>query len=434
MPFSLKFLSALIACCLLAPSCFAVEGQHYSVNYEPTGREGGLQIRVKHTLWIPDSAKTVRGIIIHQHGCGEGACKSGETAAYDLHWQALAAKWDCALLGPSYRQAQEQSCRLWCDPRNGSASVLLSSLQKLAKDSKHPEVTTVPWCLWGHSGGGFWASLMQMEYPERIVSIWFQSGTAYGYWNKDGEDVEAPTITKAAMQIPMMANPGIKERDHERFHVAWDYSLAMFKDYRRRGAPIAFTPDPATGHDTGDSRYLAIPFFDTTLALRLPDQIGNPLKPIDQTAGYLAKVESSEIVAASEYKGDPLDASWLPNKKYAKQWSEFVKTGAVSDSSAPPKPSDLETKTTDAGILVTWKAAADFESGIRLFIVLRDGKEIGRIPTNSPKRAYRNLFQGKTYGDTPTAEFPKMRFIDKDGNVSARYKVISVNSVGLESN
>ena len=63
-----------------------------------------------------DSAKTVRGIIIHQHGCGEGACKSGETAAYDLHWQALAAKWDCALLGPSYRQAQEQSCRLWCDP------------------------------------------------------------------------------------------------------------------------------------------------------------------------------------------------------------------------------------------------------------------------------------------------------------------------------
>ena len=124
----------------------------------------------------------------------------------------------------------------------------------------------------------------------------------------------------------------------------------------------------------------------------------------------------------------------IRDRKYAEQWSEFVKTGAVSDTSAPPKPSDLETKVTDAGILVTWKADADFESGIRQFIVLRDGKEIGRIPTNPPKRAYRNLFQGKTYGDTPTAEFPKMKFIDKDGNGPARYKVISVNSVGLESN
>ena len=78
-----------------------------------------------YTLWVPDGVKRLRGIIVHQHGCGTGACKGGETAAYDLHWQALARKWDCALLGPSYHQEEKQNCRLWCDPRNGSSKTFL---------------------------------------------------------------------------------------------------------------------------------------------------------------------------------------------------------------------------------------------------------------------------------------------------------------------
>ena len=152
---SSRFICAVFSCLFLTASCLGGEGNYYTVNYEPTGREGGLQIGVTHTLWVPRSVKKIRGIIIHQHGCGVGACKSGETAAYDLHWQALAAKWDCALLGPSYRQSADQSCRLWCDPRNGSADVLINSLKKLAKDARCPEIATAPLCLWGHSGGGF---------------------------------------------------------------------------------------------------------------------------------------------------------------------------------------------------------------------------------------------------------------------------------------
>lgn len=115
---------------------------YYEVTYQPSTKEGQLQIGVTHTLWIPANVETVRGIIIHQHGCGVGACRSGETAAYDLHWQALARKWDCALLGPSYKQAKEQNCRLWCDPRNGSGKVLLESLAKLAKVSGHSEIAS----------------------------------------------------------------------------------------------------------------------------------------------------------------------------------------------------------------------------------------------------------------------------------------------------
>jgi len=68
----------------------------------------------------------LRGIIVHQHGAGTTASIEGSTAAYDLHWQSLAKKWDCALLGPSYHVLNEKidlspgGSEHWFDPRHGS--------------------------------------------------------------------------------------------------------------------------------------------------------------------------------------------------------------------------------------------------------------------------------------------------------------------------
>ena len=241
-------------------SSAAAAGTFLEVSYPASAQPGQLQLGVTYTLWIPDGVATVRGIIVHQHGCGPGACQGGATAAYDLHWQALAKKWDCALLGPSYHQEDKQNCRLWCDPRNGSHKTFLKAIAEFAAKSNHPELDEVPWCLWGHSGGGFWASIMQTMYAERIVAIWFRSGTALPAWEKG--EIPEPEIPEAAYAIPMVCNPGTKEKEHERFNRAWSGCLAMFKQYRARGAPIGFAPDPRTAHECGDSRYLAIPFFD----------------------------------------------------------------------------------------------------------------------------------------------------------------------------
>ena len=76
---------------------------------------------VNYTVWIPPGVDKLRGVIVHQHGCGEGSCKSGLTGAYDLHWQALAKKHACALIAPAYEQPEKAECQMWCDPRNGSA-------------------------------------------------------------------------------------------------------------------------------------------------------------------------------------------------------------------------------------------------------------------------------------------------------------------------
>jgi len=405
------------------------------VTYPPSDKPGELQLGVQYTIWIPDGVEKLRGIIVHQHGCGPGACKAGATAAYDLHWQALARKWDCALLGPSYQQDEKQNCRLWCDPRNGSDQTFLKAIAEFAEKSGHPELARVPWCLWGHSGGGFWASLMQMKYPERIVAIWFRSGTAFPVWEKG--EIAKPDIPPDAMSIPMMVNPGIKEKSDQRFSGAWTGGEAMFRAYRSKGAPIGFAPDPRTGHECGDSRYLALPFFDACLAQRLPKRgsANQTLKPVDLKSAWLAPPLGGQPKPAAEFTGDAAGASWLPDKRVAQAWTEYVENGTVSDTTPPPAPTNVKPVEKDGGVEITWEARADPESGIQCFLIQRDGVTVGQVPEKPVGRFGRPLFQSMSYHDTPDKPLPEMRFIDKQVQPGRKhkYRLIAVNGVGLKS-
>ncbi len=423
---------AILAAAWPAISARAAE-PYFTAEYPPSARTNELQIGVTHTLWMPSGKARLRGLIVHQHGCGEGASKGGATAAHDLHWQALARKWDCALLGPSYHQKEKESCRLWCDPRNGSGKVFLDALRELAAKSRHPELERVPWCLWGHSGGGFWASLMQTMHPERIVAIWLRSGTALTAWERG--EIPMPEIPAAALGIPVMCNPGVKERDHPKFNGAWTGLMAMFREYRAQGAPIGFAPDPNTGHECGDSRYLAIPFFDACLALRLPEESGDPLRPIDPERSWLADLSSHEPQPAGEFSGDASASVWLPDARVAKAWKEYVLTGEVADTTPPEPPSRLRvTGGADGGVELTWKAEADLESGIAAFVIHRDGEEIGRVPEKTVRKFGKPLFQTMSYHDTPEPPLPEMRFVDLVGSTGDhQYRVTTVNAAGLTS-
>jgi hypothetical protein len=406
---------------------------YVEVTYPPSTQPGELQFGVTYTLWIPEGVSKLRAIIVHQHGCGSGACKGGATAAYDLHWQALARKWDCALLGPSYQQEDKQDCRLWCDPRNGSEKAYLKALSELAAKSGHPEIETAPWCLWGHSGGGTWASIMQVLHPGRIVAIWLRSGTAFAQLEKG--DPLKPEVAAAVYSIPVMCNPGAKENGDKRFNGAWTGTLAMFKAYRAKGAPIGFAPDPRTAHECGDSRYLAIPYFDACLSIRLPERGETKLKPVDATSAWLAAPLSDVAEPSASYAGKPEEAVWLPNERVAKAWMEYVKTGATSDTTPPPAAFDVKAEQFREGaVRITWSAGADFESGIKAFIIQRDGKDLAQIPEKPLGRFGRPLFQSMSYHDTPEAPAPALRYEDlKAGAEKHEYRVIVVNGVDLKS-
>ena len=400
--------------------------------------EGKLAMDAEWRIWIPSDVKTLRGVVVHQHGCGTGSGDGGRTAVYDWHWQALARKHDCALIAVSYRQG-DLACELWCDPRNGSAQSFLDALDYFAEVSGRPELTRVPWALWGHSGGGQWVGSMCSLYPKRIAGAWLRSGCP---------DTVAKTFDELPMNddvrnVPMMLNLGKYEFD---FGIVWGSCWPYFGKMRAQGAKIGLIMDPKTHHETGSSRYPAIRFLDDCLTARLPDEAGSDaLRPTPE--GFVLPIEQitdKEICAddvvknpekpdgnydAAERREFMKDGVWLPNKEYVDVWRKYSVDCTFDDTTNPPEPTDV---TVDKNGTLKWKCRADIESGLRTFIIYCDGEEIAKTPT-APCVNSRETFQGVMYSDTPDFSLPEPTFTIENYDPERSYSVAAENTNGLRS-
>ncbi len=410
------------------------EAPYYRVRYEASTIKGELQYGVNYTIWIPPNVRRLRGVIVHQHGCGEGSCKSGLTGAYDLHWQALARKHDCALLSPSYEQPDKADCQMWCDPRNGSDVAFQKCLVDLGSKCGHPELAKAPWALWGHSGGGHWAGGMVMLHPDRIAAAWLRSGVPVLKANPNGGTIKSHTLPEAALKVPMMCNLGTKEgvtvKDAP-FGGVWPANEVFFNEVRAKGGLIGVAVDPLSSHDCGNQRYLAIPWLDACLTARLPKTVGEPLAAMPTDKAWLAPPAGFEAIPAAKFGDDPLKAAWLPNETMAKAWMQYVKNSAVADTTPPPAPTNVRLN----GNELTWEAEADLESGLASFIIERDGEVLAKVPEKGSNPFGRPVFQNLQYSDTPTQPLVPMRYRDTKAEAGKKhtYRVIAVNTAGLKS-
>lgn len=408
---------------------------YYRVRYEASTQPGELIYPVNDTIWIPKDVKSLRGVIVHQHGCGEGSCKSGLTGAFDLHWQTLAKKHDCALLAPAYEQPEKADCQMWCDPRNGSAAAFRRCLVDLGAKSGHPELAEVPWALWGHSGGGHWAGGMLLLYPERVAAAWLRSGVPLLKPDPARSGIKAHTLPEAALTVPVMCNPGTKEGvtvKEGRFAGVWPANEAFFQQVRGQGGLIGVAVDPLTSHECGNQRYFAIPWLDACLSARLPKVGTDPLRDMSADGAWLAEPTGSAAVAAAKFAADPRKAAWLPNEPIARAWMQYVNDTAVTDTTPPPAPTNLRA----SGNELSWEAEADLESGLAGFIIERDGQFLANVPEQSKNPFGRPVFQNLQYSDTPTQPLVPMQFIDPRAESGKKhaYRVTAVNTVGLNSN
>lgn len=415
------------------------EPPYFRVRYEASTQPGELLFPVNLTLWIPPGVKVVRGVIVHQHGCGEGSCKSGLTGAFDLHWQALATRHACALLAPAYEQPEKADCQKWCDPRHGSGGAFQKGLADLGVKSGHPELAQVPWALWGHSGGGHWAGGMVLLHPERVVAAWLRSGVPLLKSNPERSSIQAHTVPRAALQVPMMCNLGTKEGFTVKeggFAGVWPANEAFFTEIRGQGGLIGVAVDPLTSHECGNQRYLAIPWLDACLTARLPAAMGAPLKPMPATEAWLvplpvAGADGVAPVALANYTGLKEASVWLPNAGVAQAWAQYVRDTAVSDVTPPPAPTHLRVN----GNELTWDAEADLESGLAHFVIERDGEVLTTVPKQGKNSFGRPIFQNLQYSDTPPQPLVTMRYTDTTAEAGKphRYRVLAVNTVGLPS-
>jgi pimeloyl-ACP methyl ester carboxylesterase len=410
------------------------EPPYYRVRYEGSDEPGKLRFAVNYTIWIPTDAVSLRGVIVHQHGCGEGSCKSGLTGAYDLHWQALAKKHACALLSPAYEQPEHADCQLWCDPRNGSGDTFQRALFDLGELSGHAELANVPWALWGHSGGGHWAGGMTLLHPERVAAAWLRSGVPLLEPNLERLSIKTHTLHEAALQVPILCNLGTKEGvtvTEGQFAGVWPANEIFFRTIRKYGGLIAVAVDPLTSHECGNQRYFAIPWLDAILSARLPARPSEALQPMPTANAWLAAPLGTTAVVASEYVGDPLTANWLPNETVARQWMQYVTDTNLTDTTPPPPPTHF----VHDGETLTWQAEADMESGLAHFIIERDGEFLARVPEQPENRFGRPIFQNLQYSDTPTQPLVAMQYQDVTAQSDRQheYTLFSVNTLGLRS-
>jgi hypothetical protein len=399
---------------------------------------GQLVMAAEWRIWIPADVETLRGVVVHQHGCGSGSGDGGRTAVYDLHWQELARKHDCALMAVSYRQ-EDFACEAWCDPRNGSAQSFFDALEYFAGLTGHEELARIPWALWGHSGGAHWVGSMCQLYPKRIVGAWLRSGCpdTVGFTFK-----ELP-MNEDVINVPMMLNLGAHEHD---FNIVWNTCWPYFSVMRQNDAKIGMIVDPKTSHETGNSRYPAIRFLDDCLDARLPAEAGSSelraspvgyVLPIDDVMD--AEISAENIVidpekpngnySATERREFLKDGLWFLNKEYVDVWRKYSIDCSFEDFTPPPAPSNV-TVTSDG--LISWNCRADLESGLKTFVVYCDGKIIQELE-GAPVCNARPAFQGIMYSDTPDYSLPEMKFLIEEYDPSRQYSVAAVNTCDLVS-
>jgi len=401
---------------------------------------GVLPMAAEWRIWIPNDVETLRGVVVHQHGCGAGSGDGARTAVYDWHWQELARQNDCALIAASYRQG-DAPCEAWCDPRNGSGQSLLDALDYFSEASGRPELKVVPWALWGHSGGGHWVGSMVQLYPKRVAGAWLRSGCP----DTVGQIYDELPMNDDVLNVPIVLNIGAHEHN---FPMVWVSCWQYFGKIREKGAKIGLLVDPRTQHETGDSRYPAIRFLDICLKARLPEKAGSAelkpapeglVLPIEQITD--AEISAENVVKDAEQPDANYDAAerreflkrglWFPYAEFVDVWRKYSIDCSFDDATPPPAPTAV---VVDASGLLTWNCRADLESGLKTFVIYRDDEVIAELPT-APSVSARPVFQGVMYSDTPDYSLPRPEYkIEKyDAGVGGVYSVAAVNSCGLIS-
>ncbi len=387
--------------------------------YNVTIRDSSFNFdRACYSIFIPEGIGKIRGSFIHQHGCtAEGR---GVATAYDVQYQSFAKKWGLAVVGPDLYPKPGSNCFDWRDPvEDGSGPSLFAALETIGKISKHPELASAPFLLWGHSGGGYWVLSMLDKFPERIMAIVAYSPAF------DPQFV----YSEAATKIPLL----IRHAGSKDIINCWETALHTFSKLRSMGGLVSLAYNAGQTHNFTYLRNMVIPFFESVLKQRLSTDGSNVLKDMDQAKAWLCDTTTNckpQIYNAALFQGNPQNKSWLPDSACAAKFSEYIATAKVKDVTPPPSPKNAKFEKRGDTLTINWTADADIESGIQCFNFYRNGKLFMQYPP------YGNFQSYDTNCDDAVPVVPPPMSVKLLGiGISAKDSIslTTVNRVGLES-
>ena len=357
--------------------------------------------KAEYGVFVPGSAKRIRGVLVLQHGCTME--QFGITRPYDLQYQEFARKWGLAVL----ETALYGDCFLWRDPQSGTAEALFSVLSLVASKSGHPELEGAPFLLFGHSGGGYWTLGMLRDYPERIIALVAYSAAFDPQWDYPAEAAEVPVLLRHA---------GPEDAP---FAACEATARNTFARLRLMDAPACIAFTEGQNHNFSYLRYMAIPFYESAMKQRLPKGKSMVLRSLDPKKTWLGDPGTLELSKESRFEGDAVGLCRFADKATAQNWKEYVTTGTLSDKTPPSAPFGLKVEKTDTSLILTWDARVDVESGIARFNIFKNNTLVGTVPAEGPYQTF------DTNGDNTYPLHPaELRFVIQ--GTDAR-------SVGVES-
>ncbi|WP_438480472.1 hypothetical protein [Oleiharenicola lentus] len=296
--------STIALAALPVPRAEARNGEfQFSVTFDNRGVDGKPAHASTAYLWIPPSAKKVRGLIVTQQNVGEQ--RFTENAAV----REACAKNDLAIV--------------WCHPaidirfeheRDEAVALLEEVLAQLGKLSGYPEIATAPWITFGHSTTATFARTLAESRPARTIAI---------------------LSAKGGIMLPVTGSyPGVYSGGHfpEWRQPTHDWTkqgqslpnlMKIREELRARWRPVSYVEEFGGGHFDYTPRYLEFLalYIDKALAARL--NADGTLREIRDDEGFVVDVRPPlptgplTITPLASATGELRNAPWFFDRELA---------------------------------------------------------------------------------------------------------------------
>jgi poly(3-hydroxybutyrate) depolymerase len=299
---STTVLSGLMAAMLIGPGAGA---QTPGASFEETVAPGRNYDKADFKLWLPDGIGTVQAIAL----LVPGSNGDGRGQVDDPVWQAFAVRHKLALVGVRFTDKPHDQGFIeeYVNVSQGSGQAMLDAMAAFATRSKHPELATAPFLLWGMSAGGEFNYEFVAWKPERVVAFVVNKGNIY----------YTALAPKAARSVPGILFTGGKDLEFRTNTIT-----GLFAVNRRAGALWALAEEPSAAHVVGRSRDVALVLFEEALALRLGE--GSALKPLSEKSGFLGDIKAKTFQPIGEPPVPSYPTAWLPTARVAERWQWLV--------------------------------------------------------------------------------------------------------------
>lgn len=253
-------------------------------------------------IWIPAEVQKIRGILLNFHGYSGDSrpITSNET------WKRFARKHHFALMGTHFYDGTLVEFKR---AGTGSGDLLLKALTEFGQKSNHPELSQLPFCVWGMSLGGASSCFFADWIPERVIAFAAVNGNGRIYKE---ETRQAPALIFMSNTDNIVLPEGV---------------LKFYMEHRAKGALWTLLMNWDVGHNDKGTDKIILPFFDSMIKTRLSKKQSTKLTSLSEENGWYGDISTwNQTAQIFPCKGEIQKDStvWIPNKNLAIHWKNFV--------------------------------------------------------------------------------------------------------------